>query len=71
MLANYMKFTELERLFVKISQKRRFPGVLLGCRLEVRCTPRLIFVQSGENYRRIQPWGAQTAVDALISPLAK
>jgi hypothetical protein len=60
-----MKFAELERLFVKISQKRRFPGVYLGCRLEVRRSPRLIFVQSGENYRRIRPWGAQTAGDAL------
>jgi hypothetical protein len=66
MLANCMKFAELKHLFVKISQKRRFPGVLLGCRLEVRRTPRLIFVQSGENYRRIRPWGAQTAGDALI-----
>jgi hypothetical protein len=51
-----MKFAELERLFVKISQKRRFPGVKLGCRLEVRRSPRLIFVQSGEIYRRIWPW---------------
>jgi hypothetical protein len=56
MLANCIKFAELERLFVKISQKRRFPGVLLGCRLEVRCTPRVIFVQAV---------GAQTAGDAL------
>jgi hypothetical protein len=31
MLANCMKFPELERLFVKISQKHRFPGVFLGC----------------------------------------
>jgi hypothetical protein len=60
-----MKFAELERLFVKISQKHRFPGVLLGCRLEVQYSPRLIFVQSGENYRQIWPWGAQTAGDAL------
>jgi hypothetical protein len=60
-----MKFAKLERLFVKISQKRRFPGVYPGCLLEIRRSPRLIFVQSGENYRRIWPWGAQTAGDAL------
>jgi hypothetical protein len=54
-----MKFAELERLFVKKSQKHRFSGVLLGCRLEVRRSPRLIFVQSGAIYRRIWPWGRQ------------
>jgi hypothetical protein len=60
-----MKFAELERQFVKISQKHRFLGVLLGCRLEVRRSPRLIFIQSGAIYRRIWPWGAPTAGDAL------
>jgi hypothetical protein len=53
-----MEFTELELLFVKISQKRRFPGVFLGCRLKVRRSPRLIFVQSVAIYRQIWPWGA-------------
>jgi hypothetical protein len=55
-----MKFAELERLFVKISQKRRFPGILLGCRLEIRRSPSLIFVQSGAIYRQIWPWGRQS-----------
>jgi hypothetical protein len=65
MLANCMKFAELERLFVKIKSKTSISGRIAGVRLEVRRSPRLIFVQSGDNYRRIRPWGAQTAGDAL------
>jgi hypothetical protein len=34
-------------------------------RLEVRRCPRQYFVQSGATYRRIWPWGAPTAGDAL------
>jgi hypothetical protein len=60
-----MKFAELERQFVKISQKYRFPDVFLGCRLEVQRSPRLIFVQSGAIYRWIWSWRAPTAGDAL------
>jgi hypothetical protein len=60
-----MKFAELKRLFIKKSQKRRFSGILLRCRLEVRRSPRLNFAQSGVIYHRIWPWGAPTAEDAL------
>jgi hypothetical protein len=54
-----MKFAELERLFVKISQKRRFLGVFLGCRLKVRRSPRPIFVQSGAITARFGHGGRQ------------
>src|SRR5215203_4276027 len=51
----------------EICQMVEVGGFLPGGRLELRRSPRQIFLQSRRKYRRIWAWGAPTSGDALIA----
>jgi hypothetical protein len=51
----------------EICQMIEVGGFLPGERLELRRSPRQIFLQSGRKFRRIWAWGAPTSGDALTT----